>query len=432
VDEQGAPIPYQNIDPLEALSAPRGRIRRLVFRATLPPLGYRTFRFAPGLPRADAEAETDAEADVGAAAAVDAAGATLTNDLLHLRLDGATGNIISCRERRSGLELVGPGGWNVGEVVEDHSDTWSHGVRGYGAAGSTFGDAQIRVGDCGPLQASLLLERRHGAAVWRQQIILRQGERALTIRNWLTWLEPWQLVKLACDVNTPAPVATHDVPFGALTRPCDGQEFPTHMWLDVTGPCAETGGEPVGLALLNDGKYGCDVTGSSLRLTILRCVPYAYHDPHPFGTRGHYDWVDMGSQEFTVVLCPHVGDWQASDCVARARGLNQPPLLVTMHSHGGDLPLSTSLAALDPARPGVELTACKVAESEQEGGAEAEAGYSVRLVELHGRGGPLTFTWCGQPISVTLAPYEIVTLRLRPSGGGWQAARCDLLERVKA
>ena len=46
------------------------------------------------------------------------------------------------------------------------------------------------------------------------------------------------------------------------------------------------------------------MTGSTLRLTVLRCVPYAYHEPHPFGARQRYDWVDLGSQHFTFVLRP--------------------------------------------------------------------------------------------------------------------------------
>lgn len=413
VDEAGQPVAYQNIDPLEALSEPGGRIRRLIFRAALPALGYRVFRFAPGLPRLDLQ-----EVPPRAHAVADENGAELANDRLSLRLDGATGNIVSCIDLRTGLELVGPGGWNVGEVIEDKSDTWSHGVRGYGEPIGTFGDARIRVGDRGPLQASLLVERRYGASTWQQQILLRAGDRSITVRNWLTWLEPWRLVKLACDVNTAAPVATHDVPFGALERPCDGQEFPTQMWLDVSGPALQ---EKIGLALLNDGKYGCDVRGSRLRLTILRCVPYAYHEPHSFGSRQHYDWVDLGSQSFTFVLRPHVGDWRESDCVAQARALNQPPLLVTMHAHPGDLPRTAGLAAVGNA--GVELAACKPAEDGD--------GCTVRLVELHGRGGDAGFTWQGQSILLALAPHEIVTLRLRLQGDRWHAERCDMLERVK-
>jgi len=434
VDDAGQPVPYQNIDPQEALSEANGRIRRLLFPAALPPLGYRVFRFAPGLPRAgdgagmrsgggshDAMTNEASPGLMPLRVAADDEGATLENDLLVLRFDGATGNIVSCIDKRTGLELVGPGGWNVGQVIDDHSDTWSHGVQGYGAAIGMFANARIRAGDAGPLQVSLLIDRSYGASTWQQQVILRRGESAVTIRNWLTWLEPWRLVKLACDVNTSAPVGTHDVPFGAVERPCDGHEFPTHMWLDVSGPSAGASRDvqTVGLALLNDGKYGCDVSGSTMRLTILRCVPYAYHDPHPFGVRQHYDWVDLGSQEFTVVLCPHVGDWREGDIVPRARSLNMPPLLVTMHSHGGDLLPRASLAVVGGT--GVELTACKAADDGD--------GYIVRLAEINGRGGEVQFTWQGRQQPVEISAYEVVTLRLRVKEDVWQVERCDMLEQ---
>jgi alpha-mannosidase len=301
-------------------------------------------------------------------------------------------------------------------------------VQSYGAACGTFGNAQFTVGDQGPLQVALIVERSYGANKWQQQFVLRRGESELLVRNFLTWLEPWRMVKLSCDVNTQAPTAVHDVPFGFLARPCDGHEVPTHMWMDVSGPAATahpepaqaaTGEQMIGLAVLNDGKYGCDVMGSSMRLTILRCVPYAYHEPHPFGVRGRYDWVDLGSQSFTFVLRPHAGDWRNTDVVARARSLNQPPLAVTMHAHGGDMTRAGSLYAIDSAD--VEVTACKRADDGN--------GYIVRLLDVHGRGARPKFTWQQASISLEIAPFEAVTLRITPDGDTWRLERCNMLEQ---
>jgi alpha-mannosidase len=411
IDDEGHPVAYQNIDPLEALSEPNGRIRRLLFHTTLPAAGYRVFRFAPELPRVDT-------VDGANRVRVDDSSAEMENEFLEVHLDPVTGNIVSCIDKRSGLELVGPGGWNVGEVIEDHSDTWSHGVQRYGAAMDTFGGAKITVGDAGPLQVSLLVDRSYGASTWQQQILLRSGESEIIVRNWLTWLEAWRMVKLACDVNTAAPVATHDVPFGWLQRACDGHEVPTHMWMDVSGPAND---QTIGLALLNDGKYGCDVSGSALRLSILRCVPYAYHEPHPFGTRQRYDWVDLGSQSFTFILRPHVGDWRDAGIVQRARSLNQSALPVTMHAHPGDLPQAASLYDVDNA--GVEVTACKRAEDGD--------GYIVRLVDVHGHGSRTVLTWLGQPFVLDVAPFEVVTVRMTSQSGEWRMERCDMLERYR-
>lgn len=77
------------------------------------------------------------------------------------------------------------------------------------------------------------------------------------------------------------------------------------------------------MALLNDGKYACDVTGSVMRLTILCSPPYAYHIPHPIGAKQRYDWIDQGAQEFTLTLRPHAwAIWRDAGCAGGARALN--------------------------------------------------------------------------------------------------------------
>ncbi len=299
-DEAGRPVPHQLIETHEALTRATSGISRLVFRAELPAFGYRVYRFAPGAPIIEA---------VGAAQATETG---LQNDLFALRLDPVTGDIVSCIDKASGLEMVGPGGWNAAQVLEDTSDTWSHRVSRFDQVIGAFGDAKITVYERGPLEASLLVERRYEGNVWLQQIVVRHGDPLVMIRNWLNWQGQWRMLKLAFDVPTDVPQAMHDVAFGWCTRPTNGQEFPTHMWMDVSGPARTGDDRRIGLAVLNDGKYSCDVTGSTARLTILRCPPYAYHEPHVFGTRARYDWVDQGYQEFT--RCPAAARRRLARC----------------------------------------------------------------------------------------------------------------------
>lgn len=415
VDEQDCPVPYQKLDPQSALGG--HGIERLVFPVKVPPLGYCAYHFAPGLPRVETPVTN-----------LRATKTLLENEYLRLRLDLDTGDIVSCIEKQTAMELVGPGAWNVAQVLEDISDTWSHGVQRYDRLIGTFGDAQITVGDIGPLQVSLLVERTYGDAQWLQQLVLRSGENHFLIRNWLTWQEPWRMIKLAFDVNTGSPQASHDIPFGWRHRPCDGAEVPTQMWMDVSGPlrgaAEHTAVHTVGAALINDGKYGCDVHGSTMRLTVLRCTPYAYHDPHQFGTKQRYDWVDRGSQEFTLVLCPHVGDWRDTGIVHQARALNLPLVPITMHCHSGDRPRHGSLLELSSAE--LELTTIKPAEDGD--------GYIVRLADAHGRGASGTLRWLQLEFPVTVAPFEVITLRIVPAelaqnATGWRIIATDMLER---
>ncbi len=226
LDETGAPVPYQLQEKEAALANPNAIQGRLLFPVHVPAMGYRVYRFAP---------DQEQTSTVGDARATEH---ELHNDLLHIRLDAATGNIVSCIDKATGTELVGAGGWNVPQALEDTSDTWTHRLSGYGDASDTFSEPQFSVYENGPLQASILVERRLAKSVWLQQISLRQGVSEVLIRNWLNWQGEWTLLKLAFDVATDAPTATHDIPFGWTERPTNGDEFPTQMWMDVSGPAS--------------------------------------------------------------------------------------------------------------------------------------------------------------------------------------------------
>ena len=403
VDDADQPVAYQRVETHEALSSPRHDTARLLFEAELPPLGYRVYRFAPDL------------AQVEVPASVSATRASLENDILRVALDPETGHIISCVEKSSGLELVGAQGWNIAQVLEDRSDTWSHGIQRFDAVIGQFGATKVTVCDDGPLQASLLVERAYEDSTWLQQIVLRAGQREILIRNWLHWQGQWRMIKLAFNVAVDDSHAYHDVPFGWCERARDGSEVPTQMWMDVTGAAQNDPAQLAGLGLIDDGKYGCDVSGSTMRLTILRCPPYGYHMPHEIGSKCRYDWIDQGLQEFTLVLMPHSGDWRDAGLVQRAREVNLPPVPITMHCHPGERPRRDSLASLTSGE--MELTALKPAEDGH--------GAIARLADRHGRGGSGELIWQGERFPINVAPFEVITLRLADH----TATLCDMLER---
>jgi alpha-mannosidase len=419
-DDSGRPVSHQVIETHEALSREGHGPDRLVFPVKLPAMGYRLYRYASlepsGSPRAPAMSPPNP---------LRATRELLANELLEIRLDQATGDIISCTRVEDGLEWVGAGGWNRPHILEDRSDTWSHGVRRFEDVIGRFDAAHIRVVDAGPLQVSLLVERSYDGNQLLQQLVLRSGQPELLIRNWLSWQGQWRMIKLGFDIATSRPRAWHDVLFGSVERPCDGQEVPTQMWMDVSGPATWTfaSGTEIGLTVINDGKYGCDVSGSTARLTVLRCPPYAYHLPHPFGAKSRYDWLDQGLQEFNLLLCPHTGDWRDAGVVRRAREFNAAPVLVTMHSHPGERPPADSLLRLGASD--LELTAVKPAEDGK--------GFIVRIADRHGRGGSGSLEWLDYRFPVRLGPSEVRTYRVRPWGSRrWRLIECDMLERPGA
>jgi alpha-mannosidase len=66
------------------------------------------------------------------------------------------------------------------------------------------------------------------------------------------------------------------------------------------------------VALINDCKYGHDIRGSVMRLSLLRAPTH----PDPAADQGH--------QIFTYALMPHPGDFRQAGVIAAAEDLNHP------------------------------------------------------------------------------------------------------------
>ncbi len=171
-------------------------------------------------------------------------------------------------------------------------------------------------------------------------------------------------------------------------------------------------GEPgYGVALLNDCKYGYDIRGHTLRLSLLRGP--GYPDPD----------ADRGRHRFAYALLPHPGDLRGDGRVVEEAEAFNLPLLV----RAGSVPGPGSVVAVD--RPGVSVEAVKWADDGD--------GVVVRLCEVHGSRGPVTLTagfdfasaWPtdllerpvppegrfearGRKVTVDLRPFQLVTLRL--------------------
>jgi alpha-mannosidase len=87
-------------------------------------------------------------------------------------------------------------------------------------------------------------------------------------------------------------------------------EVPAQRWADLSEAY-------YGVSLLNDCKYGYDVRGNTLRLSLLRGAEWP--DPH----------ADAGEHELTYSLYPHPGDWRAAHTVERAAELNVPLMVAS-------------------------------------------------------------------------------------------------------
>jgi alpha-mannosidase len=127
------------------------------------------------------------------------------------------------------------------------------------------------------------------------------------------WQERQIMLKAAFPLEVRAMTAACEIQYGVVERPTHRNtsweqekfEVCAHRWADLSEGS-------YGVSLLNDCKYGYDVEGSVLRLTLLRGPEF----PDPNADRGKHD--------FTYSLYPHQGDWRQGETIQAAASLNQP------------------------------------------------------------------------------------------------------------
>lgn len=385
--------------PVENIDGTRSVL--VALSEAIPPVGYRALTLAASSPSAPIPPLT-VTAD------------TLENQYLRATFN-ADGELIALRDKEAGRDLLCAGErGNRFQMYEDKPgkyDAWDIVASYVEHEIPLIGHAALTIDETGPLRASLRLVRRFADSTITQRISLMADSRQLTFETEIDWRERQRLLKVGFPLNINARHATYDIAYGNIERPTHRNtsydaarfEVPAHWWADVS----EAG---YGVALLNDCKYGYEANGAWLRLTLLKGSIY----PDPTA--------DLEKHHFTYALYPHRGDWRQADVLRHAAELNTP---LICHRASSDMSQPHSFITCDA--PNVTLEAVKCAED--------GAALIVRLVERHNALTHATLTFdralesahsCdlmetpeasltpdGQRVSVTLKPYEIVTLRLR-------------------
>lgn len=297
--EHGQPLPYQHITGLD------DQAYLLTQLPVIPSVGYRVFNLAR--PAADVfqTAKTPKVSE-----------GLLENEYLCARFN-PQGELVSLWDKEQQREVLVDGQLgNCFQLFEDMPgkyDAWD--------IVASFADHEIvlprtgtlTVDECGPVRASLHLEKPFLNSLITQRISLYAGARQLVFETHVFWQERQKLLKVGFSVEVNASFATFDIAFGSLRRPVhrntsyDAAKFevPAHQWMDVSD-----GG--YGVSLLNDCKYGHEAHGKLIRLTLLKGSVY----PDPEADLGHHD--------FTYSFYPHSGSWETAQTMQHALNLNSP------------------------------------------------------------------------------------------------------------
>ena len=373
VDTSGLARPALAFNPTPY--ARRERIGKLT--AEVPAMGY-------------------AAVDLAAAGTTDAAevGDTwVSNGLLRVEWD-VDGRLTSIYDVEHEREVVAEG--QAGNVFHLHHDrpaeydAWDVDRSYLDDFHELGGPVTIDVTDAGAGRAEVRFRRIFGSSTLDQTMVLQAGSRRIDFVTDIDWHERHRFLKVAFPVAIHTDRATYEIQFGDISRPTHENtsweqarfEVCAHRWADLS----EFG---YGVALLNDCKYGYDVRGNVLRLSLLR-APTA-PDPE----------CDQGRHRFTYALLPHAGDRFAGGVLEAASALNAPLTVMPVPSRPGPLPPAMSFVSVDD--PGFVVVAVKRAD-------DGSGDLVVRGYEAYGG-------------------HRRVTLRVAVPFSA--ASRTDLLERVR-
>jgi len=405
IDEKGQAIPVQRIQS----SANVGDWRqRVVFIADIPALGYRVYHNINK--RSDASSFREE---------LSASDNFIENEWFLLEIDQSSGYIKRLYDKKNRVEVFG-GDSCIPVVVEDHSDTWGHGVDEFRNDVGTFGNASVKLVEKGPVRATIRVESSYNKSFMRTYISIYRGLPYVELRFSLNWNEQHKALKLSFKVNVDQPVLTSSIPYGWTTRPCNGEEEPMHKWVDLSGVAVSVDGgtRKYGLSICNDCKYGYDAKGSEIRITVLRSPPYAHHQPYKLDPAQTYRYIDQGWQYFSLMLLPHAESWKAAYTVKRAEELNSKPIVFVDYPHKGTLPPSFSLIRIN--QDNVIVSVLKkhedsndlVMRCQETNGEEVEAEINLPIVK--------------KSFKARFKPFEIKTLLIPKAKG--RIKELDMLE----
>jgi alpha-mannosidase len=220
--------------------------------------------------------------------------------------------------------------------------------------------SSIEITDQGPVLGGLRITRRYLRSVIRQDIVIYNDVGRIDFKTEIDWHEQEILLKASFPVDINAVKAVYEIQYGNIERNTHENtswdtakfEVSMHKWLDVSEG-------DYGVSLLNDCKYGGDVHGNVIRLTLLKSGINPFPD------------ADKEIHRFTYSLYPHAGNWRDGGTIPQAYALNNPLIAKTVPAQKGSLPAEYSFVSVD--NKNVIIEAVKKAESGE--------GYIIRAYE---------------------------------------------------
>ena len=326
VDENNQKVPVQIIERNEEQGL---RKFKVIFLAeNIPSMGYSTYRLKPEKSRPISKSMLKANRF------------WLENEFFGVKIDSLTGclaGIIDKQNNREVLDRVSIG--NLIQIIDDFGDSEGfllspEGAREFnlwtGNTSNVRDYTEIELIENGPVRATIQIKKKFQLARFIQRVYLYPGIHRIDFELAIDWQGKNKMVKVAFPLNVQNDSATYEIPYGTIERPSLGEEQVAQKWVDISD-------EHYGVSVLNDSRYGYDVTKNTIRLSVLRSPD------HPVETLD-----DKGIHEVKYALYPHKGNWREANVMREGYEFNYPLIAVKEQVHKGKLPSQHSFVEISP------------------------------------------------------------------------------------
>jgi len=265
-------------------------------------------------------------------------GRTVDTDVLTVKFD-ENWLIESVYDKKNDREVITPGQkGNEIRVYADYPDVYDawewqqHSLESYKVMSDV---SDVEVIDDG-VRRGIKIVRPFMRSTFTQTVWFYEGTSKIDFETVVDWHQQHQMVKAAFPVEVNSDKATYEIQFGKIERPTHKNTSWEDAKFEVCGhKYADLSDGGYGVSLMNDCKYGYDIHGNLMQLSLFKCATA----PNPEA--------DQGEIVFTYSLYPHAGSLNASDTVKEAYYLNYPMTAVKAEGKETLVPESFSMITLD-------------------------------------------------------------------------------------
>ena len=272
----------------------------------------------------------------------------------------------------------------------------------------------------GPVFSEFHVEHPFGNNSFSTRVRVYTGIRRIDFETKLVNNDKFVRYRLLFPTSIQTGQRFDEIPFAAIQRP-EQHEFPAQNWIDWSDG-------KHGLALLNIGLPGSNVSDGTLLLSLMRSAHInAYRAARSSSDLG----LELGQKRtFHYALVPHLGNWQSARVFRAGLEFNNPLLVHTLDQHPGKLPgkwglldISASnvvMSAFMPAEDGHGVIV-RVYEAAGQPAADVKIHFAESVAEasevnlMEERLQPMSVQ--NNSIHFDLRPFQIKTFRLQLTGG---------------